>query len=707
MAQVPYSPVPDVSPDAAPLRPLHEEVNAQMFGAGVGEAISSLGHDFTQAGNEVFSTAVKFKQLDIENEVNKATTDYFNQSGDLDTKFRMQEGDAPKNTLEQHKNSLIGLREGIRDSLSSDYARKAFDRETMRRMGYDIVNAGSYAAGQFKTYTKNTRQATIDETINTMLRDPNNAGAIDDGLAKITQLTAQDSVDSGDSQPLLKAKTQVALGRAVESIAKTKAKTDPDGAQAFLKKYEGYVGSAQYQAALGAVQERGVRVNAEREAARIATPMDAIIERARGVTKEQESGGNYSNVTTTVNKRTGQSQSALGAYGVMENNLAEWSKEVLGRTVSKEEFLKNPEIQDQIYNTKMGQYIQRYGVEGAGRAWLGGEGAVNAPERRDALGTSVGDYGRVFATKVGSVQPRDLNERSVADMMGAAEESANRLYPNDATMRQQYLDQLQHGILAKSSIQKKELNDRQRSLTNSIQETLNAKMQNGRGPTSFTEAGQVDAAFQDKYDELVRLNPQYAGRLQQAFIKNAKQDVPNTQERQDNYTRYIGMADPDFAQQDFNKAFNNGEITLTHANQLGERQAMMKKKAFENLHADSILRENGALLNDAQIFRSTNNTSANQKFDHFRGSLITKLEAYVEEHKAPMPRKESDELVKGLLKDVVTSKGYIWGTYSKPEYEAIYSAPTITDTKAYNDLPAGAYYKSRDGTPRRKPDATP
>jgi hypothetical protein len=72
-----------------------------------------------------------------------------------------------------------------------------------------------------------------------------------------------------------------------------------------------------------------------------------------------------------------------------------------------------------------------------------------------------------------------------------------------------------------------------------------------------------------------------------------------------------------------------------------------------------------------------------------------------------MPRKESDELVKGLLKDVVTSKGFFWGVNTAPEYEAIANAPTLTDRKAYDDLPPGAYYKSRDGTPRRKPDATP
>jgi hypothetical protein len=131
---------------------------------------------------------------------------------------------------------------------------------------------------------------------------------------------------------------------------------------------------------------------------------DALLDRAAAVTREQETGGQenpYGYVKPTTNSR-GHRQEALGAYGIMDFNLPQWSKAALGREVSKEEFLANPKLQDAIYRYKMGDYLKRFGVEGAGRAWLGGEGGVNAPLARDPLGTSVGSYGQRFAQKVGA-----------------------------------------------------------------------------------------------------------------------------------------------------------------------------------------------------------------------------------------------------------------------------------------------------------------
>lgn len=694
MAQVPYQPVPTVTPESAPTPPFRIQTNSEMFGAGVGQALEGVGRDLAQAGNEFYSTAVKFRQLDIENEVNGATTDFFKQSGDLDNKFRLMEGSDPQKNLQTHVDDLEQTRQSIRQGLSSDFARKMFDRETMRRLGYDIVNASGYAATQAKQANKAARQATVDATIDTMVRDPNNEQGIDDGLRKIMGLTGQDSVDAGDSQPLRDAKVKVQLGRAVDSVAKSLAKTNPDAAKKFLEKYQDFTHSAQYQQTMEAVEQRGVTVRAEMEGARIATPIDAILDRAAITTREQESGGDYQHVTTT-RRKDGSSQQALGAYGIMDRNLGEWSQEVLGHRVSKEEFLNSPEIQDQIYRAKMGQYIRRYGVEGAGRAWLGGEGNINNPDQRDALGTSVGDYGKVFATKVGSAVPsRNLGERSVQDMMQDAETSANLYYPNDPVRRQQYLDALQHNILARVSTQKRELHDRTIALQNSLTDTLNKTMANGRGPTSFEEAGALDPNFADHFEELYKLDPRIQGRVQQAFIKNGKADIPWTSEREAKYTQLIGMSDPELMQQDPNKIFNDGGMTLTQTNKILERQANIKHKAISFYHADTVLRQNGALLNDAQIFPSRTDTAANERYQHFRGAVIRRLEDYAAEHNAQMPQKEQDEMVKDLLKQVVTGHSF-FGLFTNREsqYEVENQPETVISSQAeYDKLNEGQAY---------------
>ncbi|WP_395542718.1 hypothetical protein [Neotabrizicola sp. sgz301269] len=92
---------------------------------------------------------------------------------------------------------------------------------------------------------------------------------------------------------------------------------------------------------------------------------------------------------------------ALGRYQVMEANIGPWSMEALGREVTPEEFLANPQIQDKIFDYKFGQYVQKFGEEGAAQAWFGGPGGVGKVTRSDKLGTTIGEYGQRFMGAIG------------------------------------------------------------------------------------------------------------------------------------------------------------------------------------------------------------------------------------------------------------------------------------------------------------------
>lgn len=118
-----------------------------------------------------------------------------------------------------------------------------------------------------------------------------------------------------------------------------------------------------------------------------------------------ESGGNY----RAVGPETGRGR-ALGKYQVMDFNVGPWSKEVLGREVTPQEFIGSPQLQDAIFNAKFGQYVTKYGPEGAARAWFAGEGGMNDMDRRDVLGTSVADYSRKFTSAM--PQAQEMSARS-------------------------------------------------------------------------------------------------------------------------------------------------------------------------------------------------------------------------------------------------------------------------------------------------------
>lgn len=135
-------------------------------------------------------------------------------------------------------------------------------------------------------------------------------------------------------------------------------------------------------------------------------------DRSAKATASIESGGKYDRLGPVT--KTGDR--AYGKYQVMGANIPEWSRAALGREVTPEQFLADAKIQDAVYKHKMGEYTQKYGPEGAARAWFAGEGGMNDLGRKDQLGTTVGNYGKRFAAAYGP----DAGQPPAVQAMAAA-----------------------------------------------------------------------------------------------------------------------------------------------------------------------------------------------------------------------------------------------------------------------------------------------
>ena len=83
---------------------------------------------------------------------------------------------------------------------------------------------------------------------------------------------------------------------------------------------------------------------------------DISIDGARRAIIGKESTNNF----RAVNKDSG----ALGFAQVMPSNVGPWSQEILGRTVSQQEFLNNPSVQMAIINGKLQKYFQQEAAKG-------------------------------------------------------------------------------------------------------------------------------------------------------------------------------------------------------------------------------------------------------------------------------------------------------------------------------------------------------
>lgn len=131
---------------------------------------------------------------------------------------------------------------------------------------------------------------------------------------------------------------------------------------------------------------------------------------------ESAGSGDYAAVGPT-HPRLGR---ALGRYQVMEANIGPWSRQVLGREVTPDEFMANPELQDAIFDGIFGQYVEQFGPEGAAQAWFAGPGGVGKMDRQDSLGTSVSAYTDKFRNTLGGASAQPPVQVAALDDTGIA-----------------------------------------------------------------------------------------------------------------------------------------------------------------------------------------------------------------------------------------------------------------------------------------------
>lgn len=112
-----------------------------------------------------------------------------------------------------------------------------------------------------------------------------------------------------------------------------------------------------------------------------------------------ESGGRYDAQGPIVTSGSYAGDRAYGKHQVMGKNIPVWTKEVLGREMTPQEFLSSPDAQEAVFKAKFGQYVQKFGnPQDAASAWFTGRplALASAAGAKDQLGTHVNDYVNKF-----------------------------------------------------------------------------------------------------------------------------------------------------------------------------------------------------------------------------------------------------------------------------------------------------------------------
>ena len=112
-----------------------------------------------------------------------------------------------------------------------------------------------------------------------------------------------------------------------------------------------------------------------------------------------ESGGQYFKSDGTpklgpvVTSGQYKGERAIGKYQIMPGNVPSWTKEALGKSMTPEQFAKDPKAQDAVAEHRIGKLLaQGYGVEDIASIWFSGRPVAKAGSAKDVLGTTVPKY---------------------------------------------------------------------------------------------------------------------------------------------------------------------------------------------------------------------------------------------------------------------------------------------------------------------------
>lgn len=209
MPTVPYTGVPATSLSSQGVSQVNAPANEQQFGAGVGQATQMFGRQIEHGADELFSTAMKFQNLENEAKARQASTNYMIEAGKLHAAFESQTGlNAGPAALEKHVNSLRELRESMRGTLGNPMVRKMYDFETMTTMGHSIFSAARHSGTQMKSAAVASTDAQIEASTNAIANisdDETAVGSYIDGIKRASRSKAaimglpKDAADEAES----------------------------------------------------------------------------------------------------------------------------------------------------------------------------------------------------------------------------------------------------------------------------------------------------------------------------------------------------------------------------------------------------------------------------------------------------------------------------------------------------------------------------
>lgn len=536
MAQVPYSPVPDVTSTYAPAPEAHINSPEAAFGGATAQAWSTLGKVSEQASGEIYQRAMAMQNLKNEADSRRKAVDFERDSGQLFADFKTQLGaNAGPEAYASFQKNLVDLREKYRSDLDNPMAQSRYDADSYNLMGRLFMNGAAHSAEQLKQYSVSTNKAAIESASNAVQVNPADEKGYQAGLGiaekNAREMAAAHGLSPEDTeQQVAIARSNVTMGR-ISAMARTDvigakklfdealSKGDLRGEaitslQGMLQTKENTVGS---KMVVDHTRD-GVNMAMGQGVVDMARAKDAI---ANGI----ESGGNYG----AVGIKTKSGDQAYGKYQVMGANLPGWLEKSGLPAMSPQEFLKNPSAQEKVFETIFGGYMQKYGnFNEAAAKWFTGKSLSEGAKGSDVNGTTVPSY-------LAATNAQLYKTATITDKSNAVRAEATKIAPDNPVFADIASDRAVTQHTQEERLQKQQSSEDWNTVNQAILDGT------GKGPMTLETLGQTSPEVAQALERVAN-DPKKMLQLQGILKKQAAADNTPTAERDSNYNKLVGQA---------------------------------------------------------------------------------------------------------------------------------------------------------------------
>lgn len=679
------------------------------FGASIGTAEQGLGKQLEATGDMLATHALK-----MQDDLNVAhSEDLFlkgsTELGQLQEKYKSLEGANRVNALPQFMDDAAAIREKYRNQAPNDDVNKKFDQLFTRQLGYSVREAGSLAGQATRQYMRDTSSAVQANSLSEIAKNSD-----DDKQFLANTSTGLESMRAqpdytGASPEVQKNKDETFVSSAWATRLQSLAVDNPIRARDLLNKNKDSLDGIT-QLKLEPLINQAI-INKD-----VPVRSDAIIQQVGSGSMEDrlKKLEGYSEKPYADFKQTSSGYGTKAQPGdeniPPEQRQAVYTQRLRNELSSAYQIVDNfapglakgarDALADLTYNTGsawtssgLGQAIHAGDMEKAKSILpqynqAGGEVNPALVKRRaEELTWWNNDTGPALS------DPAAMLSKS----LDLAKEAGAKVFPNDSVNQAKYIDTLQSRLSSDLGLMQRSARDMQLQTQNNIYKEIYADPNN-----PITSLDKLSPQAQALYTAA----PYGLQKNIDAAIKRAAtQDVPLTAERQ---ARFDTLRGESINEPDKFMSRNIAEQDLPRPQQsiLLKAQADRKALVDKGTKLNASMQAVQPLLNDAGITQSKTDKSKQDEYNKFSGVFDQQLQNFTQKNQRPPNDKETREIGQGLLKDIVTSKGWFGDNTSKA-YQVVADKTPITlnvddPNSHFATLPRGATFIGPDGKPRVK-----